>query len=141
MPLLDFDYDEGFMQKHHAFLDKRRGKRYIYDKQPHVRRREAVVRSVKIRENIRREYENKKAGKSYGSGCNDPSQKAQNEKKPVSEKKKAICGFCGKVGHSTRRSRQCTFTTFKPKLKCGKSRPSNVTVTMYPSLTHTIYQY
>ena len=63
-----------------------------------------MVRLIKIRENIRREYEDKKAGKSYGSGCNDASEKAKGEKTPASVKKKALCGFCGKVGHSTRRS-------------------------------------
>ena len=132
LPLLQLDYDEDIMQKHHERLDKKRSTRYEYDKRPEVRRREAVVRSIKIRENIRREYEDKKAGKSYGSGCNDPSQKAKEkgDKKPASVNKKAICGFCGKMGHVTRRSQQCTLTTFKPKLKCGKSRPSNVTVPM-----------
>jgi hypothetical protein len=31
---------------------------------------------VKIQENIRKECVDKKAGKTYGSGCNDPAQKA-----------------------------------------------------------------
>jgi hypothetical protein len=133
LPLLQFDYDEDFMQKHHETLDNRRSKRYKYNEEPHVRRQEAMVRSLRIRENIRREYQDKKAGKSYGLGCNDPSQKAEGEKaeggkKPA--KKKALCGFCRKMGHSTRRSSQCTLTTFVAKLKCGKSRPSNVTLHM-----------
>jgi hypothetical protein len=121
------------MLKHHQTLDKARSRRYKYDREPHVRRQEAMVPSLRIRENIRREYQDKKVGKSYGSGCNDPSQKAEGEtaeggKKPA--KKKALCGFCGKMGHSTRRSSQCTLTTYVAKLKCGKSRPSNVTLHM-----------
>jgi hypothetical protein len=102
-----------------------------------------ISQSLKIRENIRREYEDKKAGKSYGLGCNDPSQKAKEkgDKKPASDKKKGLCGFCGNMGHVTRRSKECTFTTYKAKLKCGKCCLANVTVPMYPYSTHTIYQY
>jgi hypothetical protein len=52
-----------------------------YIKQPHVHKWEAKVQALKIQENIRREYIDKKAGKSYGPGINDPSQKAPTKRK------------------------------------------------------------
>jgi hypothetical protein len=119
--LLDLDYDEGVMRSHHQALDNKKKWRKEYSKQPHVRQREAKVRALRIRENIRKEYADKKAGKSYSSGCNDPFEKAKEEKKMGETKEEKLpCGHCGKKGHSTTRSRYCTFTTYSPKLKKGK---------------------
>ncbi len=72
-----------------------------------------MQRALKIRENIQREYVDKKAGKSYRSGMNDPSQKAGKEgddvKKPTkpTKPKKPPCAHCGLKGHSTTTSKKC----------------------------------
>ena len=126
------------MGKHHQRLDSKKKQRKVYVNQPHVRRREAKVRALKIRENIRREYVDKKAGKSYGSGCNDPSQKA-NEKGVNTKCKedKPTCKLCGKLGHTTTRSRHCTSTTYVPKVKKGTLILQNVALAMYLYFTHT----
>ena len=120
--LLDLDYDDDIMAISHQRMDKNKKWRQGYRSQPHVRRREAKVRALKIRENIRREYVDKKAGKSYGSGCNDPSQKEPGKKtnNRKSGEEKRPCSHCGKLGHTTTRSQHCTFTTYKPKKKEGK---------------------
>jgi hypothetical protein len=120
-------------------------------KQPHVRRKEATIRALRIRENIRKEYTDKKSGKSYGSGSNDPASKAaarennasaSKEKNGITgEQKKSSCPLCGKFGHKTKRSRHCTFSTFKPKLKNGKFRILRVVLCMYSLFTHTISRY
>jgi hypothetical protein len=80
-----------------------------------------VKRAVRIRENIRKGYVDKKAGKSYGSGCADPAQKGADAMKDNDKKreKKPPCSHCGKIGHSTRRSQHCTFTT-QPQAKGQK---------------------
>jgi len=129
--LADIDYDDGITLVHHRALDKKRKSRYKNDKLPEVRRREAVARAVRIRENIRKEYTDKKAGRSYGSGCNDPASKAAAKEKNCKTKlKKHSCPHCGKLGHVTKRSRFCTFTTWKEQLKFGKSRQINVSTLM-----------
>ena len=83
-----------------------------------MRRRQAAGRAVKIREKIKKLFADKKEGKSYESGMNDPSKK-ENKSKKVNT---SICQFCQKVGHSRKSSKECTFTTWKPKIKSGKFR-------------------
>jgi hypothetical protein len=41
-------------------------------------------------------------------------------------KTKTTCQFCGKVGHKTRRSKHCTFTTKKPETEKGKNHQFHV---------------
>ena len=107
-----------------------------------MRKREAKIRALKIRDNIRKEYVDKKAGRSYASGCNDPSQKeVKNVKNCKTGVEKPVCPQCGKIGHKTSRSRNCTFTTYQPHIKEGKFCLENVAVTMYPNLAHTINRY
>ena len=53
--LLDLDYDENTMKTHHQRLDNEKKTKQKYAKQPHVRRREAKIRALKIRDNIRKE--------------------------------------------------------------------------------------
>jgi hypothetical protein len=110
----------------HWRMDKAKILRTEYHKRPDVRRRSAKGRALKIRENIRREYVDKKAGKTYGAGSNDPSaklDKSTGNKKQKRTTKSRICEFCGKKGHSTKRSKNCTYTTSKDKVKAGKFRP------------------
>ena len=54
--------------------------------------REAKVRALRIRENIRKDYADKKAGKTYSSGINDPT------KSESTAKEMKTCSFCGKNG-------------------------------------------
>jgi hypothetical protein len=138
--LLDLDYDDEIMMAHHRRLDTNKAWKKEYVNQPHVRRREATVRSLKIRDNIRKEYVDKKAGKSYGSGINDPSQKVSGDNTNV-KKKKPPCQYCGKSGHKTRRSRYCTQTTYVPEKTIGKFCQDNVLALMYTFVTHTILRY
>jgi hypothetical protein len=142
--LIDLDYDDDIMGTHHRRLDAKKVWKKRYDKQPHVRRREAMVRALKIRENIRKEYVDKKAGKSYGSGMNDPSQKASEEsddvKKPP-KPKKPPCAHCGLKGHSTTRSKKCLLTTYVEKKKEGKFRLANVHLPKYPYFAHANGRY
>jgi hypothetical protein len=129
--LLGLEYDEDIMRSMHRRMDKKKINRTDYAQRPEVRKQSAIARAVKIRENIRREYCDKKAGKTYGSGSNDPSAKANEDdmENSCSKKKpKAVCPFCQKVGHKTRRSQYCTFTTAKPATKKGKNHRLNVVV-------------
>jgi hypothetical protein len=84
--------------------------------QPEVRRHQAAGHAIKIREKIRKLFKDKKAGKSYGLGMNDPSKKECKGKKENTNE----CNHCGKIGHSRRSSKDCTFTTHKNKKKSGK---------------------
>ena len=127
--LLGLDYDEEIMRSMHRRMDKKKMNRTDYILRPEVRKQSAIARAVKIRENIRREYSDKKAGKTYASGCNDPSVKAdegEGEKGCTTKKGKVICPFCQKVGHKTKRSKYCTYTTAKPATKKGKFSHLNV---------------
>jgi hypothetical protein len=124
--LIDLEYDTDIMQAMHRRMDKRKIVRNDYEKRPEVRRQNATARAVKIRENIRREYCDKKAGKTYGSGTNDPSAKANEETGCSTKKVKAICPFCQKVGHKTRRSKYCTYSTAERSTGKGKNRRLNV---------------
>ncbi len=100
--LLDLDNDKNTMKTHHQRLDHEKKTKQKYAKQPHVRRREAKIRALKIRDNIRKEYVDKKAGRSYGLGCNDPLQKAiGNVKNSKTGIEKPVCPHCGKIGHKT----------------------------------------
>jgi hypothetical protein len=106
---------------------------------PAVRRRQAAQRAIKIRENIQKVLQDKKAGKSYGSGINDPSKKGASEsgikvpaKKLGSEMK--ICPSCKKVGHSQKNHCDCTFSTYSGKKERGKFDLENVVVPMYSYL-------
>ena len=119
--LLTLDYNDDIMAINHQQLDKNKKWRQRYGSQPYVQRCEAKIWALKIQENIRREYVDKKAGKSYGLGCNDPSQKALGKTNNCkSGEEKRPCSHCGKLGHTTTRSQHCTFTTYKPKKKEGK---------------------
>jgi hypothetical protein len=142
--LINLDYDDDIMGTHHRRLDAKKVWKKRYDKQPHVRRREAMVRALKIRENIRKEYVDKKAGKSYGSGMNDPSQKAAKEgddvKKPT-KPKKPPCAHCGLKGRSTTRSKKCLLTSYVEKLKEGKFHLANVHRPKYRNFAHTTVRY
>ncbi len=100
-----------------------------------------MQRALKIRENIRREYVDKKAGKSYGSGINDPSQKAAEEGDNVKKPKKPPCAHCGLQGHSTTRSKKCLFTTYVEKPKEGEFRLANVHLPKYRNFAHTTVRY
>jgi hypothetical protein len=120
--LIDLEYDTEIMQSMHQRMDRKKINRTDYDLRPEVRKQAATARAIKIRENIRREYCDTKAGKTYGSGSNDPSAKANEENGCSKKKGKAICPFCQKVGHKTRRSKYCTYTTAKSATKKGKNR-------------------
>jgi hypothetical protein len=48
------------------------------------------------------------------------------------DEEKQICSHCGKIGHTTTRSRQCTFTSYKSRAKKGKFHLVHVAVPMYP---------
>jgi hypothetical protein len=124
-PLLNIPYDDNVMMTHHERLDKLKIRKAAYRKLPEVRRRNAAARAIKIRENIRKVLEDKKAGKEYGSGIADPSQKTKSERKDNSQ-----CKHCGKMGHSRRSHRDCTLTTFSVKKKQGEFRLENVVVPM-----------
>ena len=114
--LLNLHYDDDIMRQHHQRLDKNKIRKRNYDVQPEVRRRQAAGRAIKIREKIKKLLEDKKEGKSYGSGMNDPSKKEKKGRKFNT----SICQFCQKVGHSRKSSKDCTFSTYKPKKKKGK---------------------
>ena len=74
-------------------------------------------------------FTDKKAGKTYGSGSNDPSAKATDDKaSKARQRKTAVCEFCQKVGHKTKRSKHCTFTTAVGGTGKGKNRRLNVVV-------------
>ena len=113
----------------HRRMDKTKLNRKDYALRPEVRKQGAVARALKIRENIRREYTDKKAGNTYGSGSNDPSAKAKEDKASKAQRRKTtICEFCQKVGHKTKRSKHCTFTTAGGGKEKGKNRRLNVVV-------------
>jgi hypothetical protein len=116
--LLDLDYDETIMHGHHEFLDKQKIRKTSWAKLPAVRRRHAAQRAIKIRENIRKVLQDKKAGKSYGSGINDPSKKDRCKEK--------ICPACKKVGHIRKNHRDCTFSTYSKKKEKGEFGLENV---------------
>jgi hypothetical protein len=113
-------------------MDRKKINRTDYALHPEVRKQNAVARALKIRENIRREYTDKKEGKTYGSGSQDPSAKAKEEdqeKGSTSKRKeKPVCQFCQKVGHKTKRSKYCTYSTPKEATENGKNRQLIVVV-------------
>ena len=125
---MDLEYDEDIMQSMHQRMDKKKLNRNQYDLRPEVRKQAATTCAIKIRENIRREYHDKKAGMTYGAGSNNPSAKANEEGNTKTRKEKPVCPFCQKVGHKTRRSKYCTFTTAVPVAKKGKKSQLNVVV-------------
>jgi hypothetical protein len=131
--LLGLEYDETILNDHHQRLDKNKVRKRKYDVQPEVRRRQAAGRAVKIREKIRKLFEDKKAGKSYGSGMNDPSKKEAK----AGSKNTNICEFCKKVGHSRKSSKKCLFTTWKPKKAKPKAKPGKFG---HPSVVRPKYQ-
>jgi hypothetical protein len=128
LPLLNLDYDDTVMNTHHVRLDKLKMRKAIYDKLPAVKRRNATARAIRIRENFRKLIQDKKAGKTYGSGINDPSKKE--EQGAGETKQKLPCKHCGKLGHSMKTHRDCTFSTYRVRKKKGKLRQKNVTVPM-----------
>ena len=103
-----------------------------------------MQRALKIREHIQREYVDKKAGKSYGSGMNDTSQQAAKEgddvKMPM-KTKKPPCAHCGLKGHSTTRSKKCLLTTYVEKPKEGEFRVTNVHLPKCQKFAHTTVWY
>jgi hypothetical protein len=136
---IGLDYDENTMHLHHSRLDTRKITKKAYDTLPAVRRRRASGRAVRIRENIKKVLQDKKKGKSYGSGINDPSQ-AEEKCKPKKQSK-SICPFCGKIGHSRQRHRDCTFTTYVAKAKKGRLSHVNVAFVKYEKLARQISPY
>jgi hypothetical protein len=125
-PLLNLDYDETILNTHHVRLDNEKIRKKNWSNLPAVKRRNAAIRAIRIRENFRKLLADKKAGKSYGSGINDPSKtESDGDTKP-----KPRCKSCGKIGHSKRTHRDCTNSTYVPKKKPGKFRQVHVTVPM-----------
>jgi hypothetical protein len=109
---------------HHQRLDNLKKSRKSYKVQLYVHKCNAMARAIRIWEKIRREYVDKKAGKSYGLGSNDPAQKAtdamgDNHKK---DEEKPPYRHCGKVDHSTTRSQHCTFTTYNLQAQGKKGK-------------------
>ena len=60
--VLNLDYNKDIMKTHNQQLDNAKEMRKKYVKQPHVHKREAKVWALKIGDNIRKEYVDKKAG-------------------------------------------------------------------------------
>jgi hypothetical protein len=136
--LLNLEYADDILNRHHLRLDKDKIRKRKYDVQPEVRRRQAAGRAIKIREKIRKLHEDKKEGKSYGSGMNDPSKKEDKNGK----KNTNICEHCKQVGHSRRSSKKCLLSTWKPKKKkSGKFRQANVVGPKYQNLASRPTQY
>jgi hypothetical protein len=133
--VLKLDYDDTILLGHHVMQDQQKVQKNDYAKLPAVRRRQAAQRAIKIRENIRKVLQDKKAGKSYGSGINDPSKKENSDSgtKVLSKAKRMktkICPSCKKVGHIRKNHRDCTFSTYSAKKDKGKFDLKNVVVSM-----------
>jgi hypothetical protein len=131
-PLLNLDYDETILNTHHVRLDKQKIRKKHWSNLPAVRRRSAAARALRIRENFRKLIEDKKKGKSYKSGMNDPSKGEETgtgdtETGTGDTKRKRQCKSCGKIGHTMRSHRDCTNSTYKPKNKQGKFNQMSVT--------------
>jgi hypothetical protein len=114
------------MCRHHKFQDKQKIRKMSNTKLPAVWRRQAAQRAIKIRENIRKVLQDKKDGKSYGSGIKDPSKKEECETK--------IYPSCKKVGYLQKNHRNCTFSTYSEKKKKENFGLENVVRPMFPYL-------
>jgi hypothetical protein len=73
IPFLNLDYNKTIMNTHHMRLDKEKIWKKVWSKLPVIKRHNAAIHALRIRENFRKLLEDKKAGKSYGSGINNPS--------------------------------------------------------------------
>jgi hypothetical protein len=123
--LLKIEYDEETMKTHHERVDARKIRKKAYDKLPEVRRRLAMGRAIRIRENIRKLLQDKKVGKSYESGMNGPAKK---EKKSKSKNQGLPCKSCGKFGHVRQTHHDCTNSTYENREIKGEFRLWNVVV-------------
>jgi hypothetical protein len=81
---------------------------------------------VKRKEKEDDDHQKKKKIQPYGAGSDDPSSKQSKDKDGSGRKLRATCQLCGKVGHKTKRSRKCTYTTWRPEENKGENRRFHV---------------
>jgi hypothetical protein len=120
LDLLDYNYSKGdIMLMHHRRMDNHKKWRKTYDKLPHdVQRREAKVHTLKIRENIWREYCDKKGVSQTVWVVTILPKKIQQRviTAEVTRRSPPVATVASdKMGHSNSRMPGCTFiNTHKP---------------------------
>ncbi len=85
-------------------------------------------KNKKIREGKKKLMKDKRKGLTYKSGMSGPGGSMDDLEAPAMKKKKVVCETCSLVGHVTRKSQKCKYSTNEKSNFYGNPPPAVETV-------------